>query len=78
MSLQQQLYADVDELAPAEELENDRQQRVNRGQPSSIGQVARDRDGQGRALGVTPNTIPSGKVGAFSFGTQVNQQQNYR
>ena len=42
--LQHQLYAD-DDLGPAEELESDRQQRVYRGQPSTVGQVARDRDG---------------------------------
>lgn len=30
---------------PAEEIENDRQQRVYRGQPSTVGQVQRDRDG---------------------------------
>ncbi|PSN36656.1 hypothetical protein C0J52_24931 [Blattella germanica] len=39
----QQLYAD--DLGPAEEVESDRQQRVYRGQPSTVGQVARDRDG---------------------------------
>nr|CAD7399040.1 unnamed protein product [Timema poppensis] len=38
-----QLYAD--DLGPAEEIESDRQQRVYRGQPSILGQVARDRDG---------------------------------
>ncbi|KAJ9596425.1 hypothetical protein L9F63_012543, partial [Diploptera punctata] len=38
-----QLYAD--DLGPAEEVESDRQQRVYRGQPSTVGQVARDRDG---------------------------------
>jgi len=37
------LYAD--DLGPAEEVESDRQQRVYRGQPSTVGQVARDRDG---------------------------------
>jgi hypothetical protein len=40
---QHQLYAD--DLGPAEEVESDRQQRVYRGQPSTVGQVARDRDG---------------------------------
>lgn len=43
---QQQLYAEADDvLPPAEEIENDRQQRVYRGQPSTVGQVQRDRDG---------------------------------
>lgn len=43
---QQQLYADAEEaLPPADEVENDRQQRVYRGQPSTVGQVQRDRDG---------------------------------
>lgn len=43
---QQQLYADAEESLPlAEEIENDRQQRVYRGQPSTVGQVQRDRDG---------------------------------
>lgn len=46
VTLQQQLYADVEEaLPPAEEVESDRQQRVYRGQPSLVGQVQRDRDG---------------------------------
>nr|XP_033325803.1 uncharacterized protein LOC117220186 isoform X2 [Megalopta genalis] len=34
-----------DEYEPASEIESDRQQRVYRGQPSTIGQVQRDRDG---------------------------------
>ncbi|KAL1465154.1 hypothetical protein WDU94_004744 [Cyamophila willieti] len=34
-----------EELGPAEEIESDRQQRVYRGQPPTLGQVARDRDG---------------------------------
>lgn len=34
-----------DEYEPASEVESDRQQRVYRGQPSTIGQVQRDRDG---------------------------------
>lgn len=41
---QRHLYEE-EELPPAEELENDRQQRVYRGQPPTLGQVARDRDG---------------------------------
>lgn len=40
------MYEDAEEtLPPAEEVESDRQQRVYRGQPSTIGQVQRDRDG---------------------------------
>ncbi|XP_034253709.1 uncharacterized protein LOC117652726 [Thrips palmi] len=65
----QQLYAE--DLGPAEEVESDRQQRVYRGQPSSLGQVARDRDG----LRHQPNTIqaPStsrDKVSVISYATQ--------
>lgn len=52
---EQQLYAE--DLGPAEEVESDRQQRVYRGQPSSLGQVARDRDG----LRHQPNTIQVGR-----------------
>ncbi|XP_011871916.1 PREDICTED: uncharacterized protein LOC105564270 isoform X2 [Vollenhovia emeryi] len=39
-----------DEYGPASEIENDRQQRVYRGQPSTIGQVQRDRDGLRRNI----------------------------
>ncbi|KAE8744715.1 hypothetical protein FOCC_FOCC008623, partial [Frankliniella occidentalis] len=65
----QQLYAE--DLGPAEEVESDRQQRVYRGQPSSLGQVARDRDG----LRHQPNTIqaPSNsrdKASVVSYATQ--------
>lgn len=93
---QQQLYDEVDEqLPPAEETEYDGQ-RVQRGQPPSVGQVQRDRDGYISPVTATSraansNIIPSsltsrssGKVGGFSFGTQVDQQraieasQNYR
>ncbi|XP_055711617.1 uncharacterized protein LOC129806847 isoform X3 [Phlebotomus papatasi] len=68
-----QLYADAhDTLPPAEEEESDRQQRVYRGQPSTVGQVQRDRDGILQQSSV--NAIPShGKVGSFAFGSQVNQ-----
>ncbi|XP_012275214.1 uncharacterized protein LOC105696933 isoform X1 [Orussus abietinus] len=45
----QRTYAD-DEYGPASEVENDRQQRVYRGQPSTIGQVQRDRDGLRRNI----------------------------
>lgn len=54
---QQQLYADAEEtLPPAEEIESDRQQRVYRGQPSTVGQVQRDRDGlrHSNAIPVSP------------------------
>ncbi|KAM3967605.1 chitin deacetylase-like 5 [Aphomia sociella] len=83
---QQQLYAEVDDLPPVEEIETDRQQRVNRGQPSTIGQVQKDRDGyvaqvvsSGRNL--NSNIIPAsisqnnGKVGSFSFGTQLDDRR---
>ncbi|KAK7866558.1 hypothetical protein R5R35_010407 [Gryllus longicercus] len=72
-----QLYAD--DLGPAEEIETDRQQRVYRGQPSTVGQVARDRDGL-RHQPVT-NSIPAtrsssaDKVAVISFGNQ-QQTQN--
>lgn len=57
---QQQLYADAEEtLPPAEEIESDRQQRVYRGQPSTVGQVQRDRDGlrHSNAIPVSLNVI---------------------
>ncbi|XP_068916352.1 uncharacterized protein Cda5 isoform X5 [Tenebrio molitor] len=73
---QQQLYADAEEtLPPAEEIESDRQQRVYRGQPSTVGQVQRDRDGL-RHSNAIPNYSGRGeKIGVISFGTQ---QQQYR
>lgn len=69
-----QLYAEAHEtLPPAEEEESDRQQRVYRGQPSTIGQVQRDRDG---LITQHVNALPShGKVGSFSFGSQLNQHK---
>lgn len=82
---QQQLYAEVDDLPPVEEIESDRQQRVYRGQPSTIGQVQKDRDGygaqpisSGRTL--NSNIIPASlnqnsKVGSFSFGTQIEDRR---
>ncbi|XP_052739383.1 serine-rich adhesin for platelets isoform X4 [Bicyclus anynana] len=81
---QQQLYAEVDDLPPVEEIESDRQQRVYRGQPSTIGQVQKDRDGyvsqsnSGRSFNT--NIIPSSinqnsKIGSFSFGTQVDDRR---
>ncbi|XP_072946352.1 uncharacterized protein Cda5 isoform X1 [Epargyreus clarus] len=82
---QQQLYAEVDDLPPVEEIETDRQQRVYRGQPSTIGQVQKDRDGyasqvisSGRTL--NSNIIPASisqnsKIGSFSFGSQVDERR---
>ncbi|CAH0695012.1 unnamed protein product [Spodoptera exigua] len=83
---QQQLYAEVDDLPPVEEIESDRQQRVYRGQPPTIGQVQKDRDGYaaqpintGRNLNsnIIPASIPqnSGKIGSFSFGSQVDERR---
>lgn len=46
-TLQRHLYEE-DDLGPVEEIESDRQQRVYRGQPPTLGQVARDRDGIAR------------------------------
>ncbi|XP_033226362.1 uncharacterized protein LOC117178918 [Belonocnema kinseyi] len=45
----QRTYHD-EEYEPASEIESDRQQRVYRGQPSTIGQVQRDRDGLRRNI----------------------------
>lgn len=53
---QADLYTEEEDLGPAEELESDRQQRVYRGQPSTLGQVASDRDG----LSTHSNAIPVG------------------
>ncbi|XP_067008814.2 uncharacterized protein Cda5 [Anabrus simplex] len=69
-----QLYAD--DLGPAEEIESDRQQRVYRGQPSTLGQVARDRDGLRHspvtnAIPSPAGRVPSGdKIAVISFGNQ--------
>lgn len=70
-----QLYAEAhDTLPPVEEEESDRQQRVYRGQPSTVGQVQRDRDGIFQQQSV--NAIPTqAKVGSFAY---VNPQINYR
>ncbi|KAL4713961.1 hypothetical protein ACJJTC_015615 [Scirpophaga incertulas] len=82
---QQQLYAEVDDLPPVEEIETDRQQRVYRGQPSTIGQVQKDRDGYSQissSRALNSNIIPSsisqsnGKIGSFSFGTQVDDRRS--
>jgi hypothetical protein len=67
---QHQLYAD--DLGPAEEVENDRQQRVYRGQPSTVGQVARDRDGLRHQV---TNAIPVRTCNILL--TQINKYQNH-
>ncbi|XP_049817330.1 uncharacterized protein LOC109598001 isoform X7 [Aethina tumida] len=68
---QQQLYADAEEqLPPAEEIESDRQQRVYRGQPSTIGQVQRDRDGLRHTNAIPSYSGRGEKIGVISFGTQ--------
>lgn len=83
---QQQLYAEVDDLPPVEEIESDRQQRVYRGQPPTIGQVQKDRDGyggqaisSGRTLNsnIIPASLPQNgvKIGSFSFGSQVDDRR---
>lgn len=70
-----QLYAEAHEtLPPVEEEESDRQQRVYRGQPSTVTQVQRDRDGLLHQPSV--NAIPNhGKIGSFAFGSQINQHR---
>ncbi|XP_031627349.1 uncharacterized protein LOC116343441 isoform X2 [Contarinia nasturtii] len=68
------LYEAHDTLPPIEEEESDRQQRVYRGQPNTVGQVQRDRDG---LITQHVNALPShGKVGSFSFGSQINQHSD--
>lgn len=71
------LYAEThDTLPPVEEEESDRQQRVYRGQPSTVTQVQRDRDGIIHQPSV--NAIPNnhGKIGSFAFGSQINNNQH--
>ncbi|XP_017776469.1 PREDICTED: mediator of DNA damage checkpoint protein 1 isoform X4 [Nicrophorus vespilloides] len=78
---QQQLYEDADEvLPPAEEIESDRQQRVYRGQPSTVGQVQRDRDGLRHTNAIPSYSSRGDKIGVISFGTQQQSQpiQQYR
>ncbi|XP_039227197.1 uncharacterized protein LOC6526244 isoform X8 [Drosophila yakuba] len=67
------LYADAQEsLPPVEEEESDRQQRVYRGQPSTVSQVQRDRDGIIHQASI--NSIPqSGKIGSYAFGTAYSE-----
>jgi len=73
---QQQLYEDAEEvLPPAEEIESDRQQRVYRGQPSTVGQVQRDRDGLRHSNAIPNYNNGREKIGVISFGTQQQSQQ---
>ncbi|XP_015015225.2 uncharacterized protein LOC6542325 isoform X5 [Drosophila erecta] len=67
------LYADAQEsLPPVEEEESDRQQRVYRGQPSTVSQVQRDRDGIIHQASI--NSIPqTGKIGSYAFGTAYSE-----
>lgn len=51
---QQQLYEE-DDFRTIED-DSDRQQRVYRGQPSTLGQVARDRDGISKHRNIIPVT----------------------
>jgi hypothetical protein len=65
------LYAEAHDTLPIEEEESDRQQRVNRGQHSTVTQVQRDRDGL--ILQPNVNAIPNQqKGGSFSFGSQLS------
>lgn len=68
------MYAETHEtLPPVEEEESDRQQRVYRGQPSTVGQVQRDRDG---IVQQSYNSIPNhGKVGSYSYTAAAQQPQ---
>ncbi|XP_034099276.1 mucin-5AC isoform X16 [Drosophila albomicans] len=63
------LYTEAEEsLPPVEEEESDRQQRVYRGQPSTVSQVQRDRDGIIHQASI--NAIPNhGKIGSYTFGS---------
>ncbi|XP_016979342.2 uncharacterized protein LOC108044734 isoform X7 [Drosophila rhopaloa] len=67
------LYAEAQEtLPPVEEEESDRQQRVYRGQPSTVSQVQRDRDGIIHQASI--NAIPqAGKIGSYAFGTAYSE-----
>ncbi|XP_036327997.1 uncharacterized protein LOC118740529 isoform X4 [Rhagoletis pomonella] len=70
------LYADAHEtLPPVEEEESDRQQRVYRGQPSTVSQVQRDRDGIIHQASI--NAIPNhGKIGSYAFGSQFRPESS--
>lgn len=61
---QQQLFEDEDFRAIEDD--SDRQQRVYRGQPSTLGQVARDRDG----ISKHRNIIPVTKINRLIFRTK--------
>lgn len=63
---QQQLYEEDDFRAIEDD--SDRQQRVYRGQPSTLGQVARDRDG----ISKHRNIIPVTKIHHFLFYLTLN------
>ncbi|KAL3290229.1 hypothetical protein HHI36_023586 [Cryptolaemus montrouzieri] len=73
---QQQLYQDSEESLPeAQEEESDRQQRFYRGQPSTIGQVQRDRDGLRQSNAIAYHTGQKEKIGVISFGIHQNQDR---
>lgn len=60
------LYADAHDTIVEEDEETDRQQRVYRGQPSTVSQVQRDRDGIIQQANI--NAIPNqDKIGSYSF-----------
>ncbi|XP_034099269.1 mucin-5AC isoform X2 [Drosophila albomicans] len=70
------LYTEAEEsLPPVEEEESDRQQRVYRGQPSTVSQVQRDRDGIIHQASI--NAIPNhGKIGSYTFGSAYSESLN--
>ncbi|KRG02473.1 uncharacterized protein LOC6575548 isoform X10 [Drosophila mojavensis] len=68
------LYAEAHETLPEEE-DSERQQRVYRGQPSTVSQVQRDRDGILHQASI--NAIPNhGKIGSYTFGTAYSESLN--
>ncbi|XP_045481546.1 uncharacterized protein LOC123685740 isoform X2 [Harmonia axyridis] len=74
---QQQLYQESEEALPeAQEEESDRQQRFYRGQPSTIGQVQRDRDGLRQSNAIAYHTGQKEKIGVISFG--IHQPQEHQ
>lgn len=68
---QQQLYEEEDFRAIEDD--SDRQQRVYRGQPSTLGQVARDRDGISKHRNIIPQFVGVEKNKQFQI-----PNQNYR
>ncbi|KRG02470.1 uncharacterized protein Dmoj_GI16440, isoform J [Drosophila mojavensis] len=67
------LYAEAHETLPEEE-DSERQQRVYRGQPSTVSQVQRDRDGILHQASI--NAIPNhGKIGSYTFGTAYRAEE---